>query len=857
MANVVEYVLKITGGKSQNNIRNVSKELKNTQKDLEQVEKKGKKGFKSLSNSSKSASISLKKLGASFGIVTGAVLGSVAAFVKLNQTVSDSINEIVDASTRSGIATETLAGLRLAAEGSGKSFSDLERGLDNFSKKILDANKDTSQSAKEFKALGVSVKDANGDLKSSNQVFNETIAQLARVEDSTQKNAIAMKLFGRSGSALIQSGAIDDMKNFVGLAKEFGPALDKNAIDKAAEFQRGMALLKQVSVSALQDIMTGITGEASLSSAFKTLATNTKIFASGFVQFVNSMKRGIGGLIDGVDAIASAMGVLEKRPPSQRLVPQSTLDEALTRFGEILPTRGMGKERKAIEFLAKTTGDIVASDRIRQNLRLNSNKLAGKELQIAKETSAILQFLMETRKLTPAEIQKSIDKLIEENKAQSLVNEKLRKQREELEKPISLDLSGLDGENKKVNELSDTVESLFEFVDDQEDVFGLDMFDGAEDAIDIISSLEKKEKDLAKAAQKLNDEIKDSNLEFEGLKKQVESIGEVERPFQDILNDLDETKIRFRELGQSVIPVIDLKMQVLDLRNEIEKLAKMETSVEIAGEVIGLAGGGILESLMTIVGKFLKGDAAKIFKIFSAIVPQVAAFGAEMMKAGEDAVKEVEERREQKEIERLEEAMGRSLTDAEKQRVQNEIKIGEKEKEKISAKAMREKVEFDVRQVALAIEVGLRVLPEILLNVLPPLLLELAFRIVKGIGEAIKNIFHTIFVKNPKDMIDGLKSFFGVDSKRSGGRMISARRGLRFTGSSDTMAQLHRNEFVVPESGARPQAVERIMNQQSGSGINITINADVVERDAIETLVRKIEQRFQNFGTMQSSLFAG
>ena len=69
--------------------------------------------------------------------------------------------------------------------------------------------------------------------------------------------------------------------------------------------------------------------------------------------------------------------------------------------------------------------------------------------------------------------------------------------------------------------------------------------------------------------------------------------------------------------------------------------------------------------------------------------------------------------------------------------------------------------------------------------------------------------------------------------------------------------QLHRNEYVVPESGARPQAVERIMSQQSGSGINITINADIVERDAVETLVRKIEQRFQNFGTMQSTLFAG
>ena len=68
---------------------------------------------------------------------------------------------------------------------------------------------------------------------------------------------------------------------------------------------------------------------------------------------------------------------------------------------------------------------------------------------------------------------------------------------------------------------------------------------------------------------------------------------------------------------------------------------------------------------------------------------------------------------------------------------------------------------------------------------------------------------------------------------------------------------LHRNEYVVPESGARPQAVERIMNQQNGSGMVININADVVDRDAVETLVRKIEQRFQSFGQFQSTLFAG
>ena len=80
---------------------------------------------------------------------------------------------------------------------------------------------------------------------------------------------------------------------------------------------------------------------------------------------------------------------------------------------------------------------------------------------------------------------------------------------------------------------------------------------------------------------------------------------------------------------------------------------------------------------------------------------------------------------------------------------------------------------------------------------------------------------------------------------------------MRFTGAQDGLAMLHRNEYVVPESGARPQAVERIMNQQNGGGMVININADVVDRDAVETLVRKIEQRFQSFGQFQSTLFAG
>ena len=161
MANVVEYVLKITGGKSQHTIKKLGKQLKGTLKDLEGFGKKSVKSFSQFRKNSKKASEALKGLQGAFGKLSIGVGAATAAFVGMNKVLADSINEIVDASTRSGIATDTLAGLRLAAEGSGKSFSDLERGLDNFSKQMFDATKGTGEASKVFKAFGISVLDSN------------------------------------------------------------------------------------------------------------------------------------------------------------------------------------------------------------------------------------------------------------------------------------------------------------------------------------------------------------------------------------------------------------------------------------------------------------------------------------------------------------------------------------------------------------------------------------------------------------------------------------------------------------------------------------------------------------------------
>ena len=189
-------------------------------------------------------------------------------------------------------------------------------------------------------------------------------------------------------------------------------------------------------------------------------------------------------------------------------------------------------------------------------------------------------------------------------------------------------------------------------------------------------------------------------------------------------------------------------------------------------------------------------------------------------------------------------------------------------------------VEEDIRARAKAIELGLQALPRILFNVLPPLFVEFADRVVFGFFKSIaefvgilKDFFRSIFTREGRqERREGrrerrdargeefrrrLEQLVNIAGFRSGGRFLpSAKGGIKFTGSDQGLAMLHRGEFVVPETGQMPQAVQRTMGMGQG-GMTININAAVVESNAIDELVRQIERRFQTFGSSTSPLFGG
>ena len=223
------------------------------------INKNMKKAEKAADRAAKKSAASFKKFGKSAGMVTGALAAVGAGAIALGQHFADLTNELADAQTKTGLSIENLSGLRLALEGSGKSFSDLEPGLIKFQQRIQQAAQGSKKAAEAFRILGVET-EIDGKLRPANDVFEDMIKSLKKMEPGTQRNAVLLDLLGNSGAALAQSGAIEHMEEFNRLANDFGVSVGPQSVETAARFQRSMAALKSTGAGTFQSIIEAITG---------------------------------------------------------------------------------------------------------------------------------------------------------------------------------------------------------------------------------------------------------------------------------------------------------------------------------------------------------------------------------------------------------------------------------------------------------------------------------------------------------------------------------------------------------------------------------------------------------------------
>ena len=189
---------------------------------------------------------SLGTLALRFTAMVGPVVGAGAAVYGLAQKTANAGDELHDMSKRTGVAVESLSGLKYAAEKAGSSLEGVATGLKFLGRNMADARNGTGEAKDAFKALGISVVDSTGKLKNTEEVFLKLSDKFANMEDGAGKTAIAMQIFGRSGADLIPllNEGGDGIRKMTDEARKLGITFTTDGAKAADEFNDNMTRLK-------------------------------------------------------------------------------------------------------------------------------------------------------------------------------------------------------------------------------------------------------------------------------------------------------------------------------------------------------------------------------------------------------------------------------------------------------------------------------------------------------------------------------------------------------------------------------------------------------------------------------------
>jgi hypothetical protein len=213
---------------------------------------------KQLDSVSKSTEKMAGKVKSHFSDLGKEMGASLAAFITIGafKQIVDNIDRVGEAAERIGMTAESLSALAYAGKMTGAEFDDVTTALTKLSSKMQDAAAGNKSAVDLFRDIGVSVKDASGNLKSSDQVLAEVADRFAKFEDGAAKTALAVDLFGKSGAKLVpllNSGAqgIADMRTE---AEKLGGVISNDLAKQAAEFNDNIDRLGTVAASAGRSI---------------------------------------------------------------------------------------------------------------------------------------------------------------------------------------------------------------------------------------------------------------------------------------------------------------------------------------------------------------------------------------------------------------------------------------------------------------------------------------------------------------------------------------------------------------------------------------------------------------------------
>ena len=172
-------------------------------------------------------------LALSFAAVTAAVVEVEKALISMTKESAAYADEILTQSAVTGLSTEALQEYQYAAELVDVSLDTLTSSQTKMIRSMDAARRGSKEQAEAFDKLGISVQNADGTLRDAQDVFGDAIDALGAISNETERDAIAMTIFGRSArdlNPLIKAGS-DGLRELAQEAHNVGYVMSEEALD--------------------------------------------------------------------------------------------------------------------------------------------------------------------------------------------------------------------------------------------------------------------------------------------------------------------------------------------------------------------------------------------------------------------------------------------------------------------------------------------------------------------------------------------------------------------------------------------------------------------------------------------------
>lgn len=189
-------------------------------------------GMKSSMNAMGSLDAQSLALAGGFAAVAAAIVKAEKAMISMTKESAAFADNIITLSMQTGQSTQQLQEFAYASELIDVSVDTLQGSLTKLTNNMQDTMNGTGNAKASFEALGVSVTNADGSMRSANDVFYETIDALGQVKNETERDAMSMDIFGRSAqdlNPLIIQGS-QTLKAYADEAHNMGYVLDDEAL---------------------------------------------------------------------------------------------------------------------------------------------------------------------------------------------------------------------------------------------------------------------------------------------------------------------------------------------------------------------------------------------------------------------------------------------------------------------------------------------------------------------------------------------------------------------------------------------------------------------------------------------------